>query len=71
MKIELDGHMVSSIVVQDLQGYYEIMQGNPDAPGICEAIERILLDYMAKPEYDKWIRSVKLTELAESDAELI
>ena len=56
MKIELDGHMISSIVVQDLQGYYDIMLNNPEEDGICNAIERVLFDYMTKDEYDKWIK---------------
>ena len=54
MRIELDGHMISSIVVQDLQGYYDIMLNNPEEDGICNAIERVLLDYMTKDEYNKW-----------------
>ena len=56
MKIEIDGDTISSIVVQDLQGYYSIMLNNPEEDGICNAIERVLFDYMTKDEYDKWIK---------------
>ena len=58
MKIELDDAMLSGIVVQDLQGYYEIMLNNPEEDGVCQAIERVLRDYMTKPDYTNWYKSV-------------
>lgn len=58
MKIDIDGDTISSIVVQDLKGYHEIMKDNPEEDGICVAIERVLVDYMSKDEYNNWYRSV-------------
>jgi len=58
MKIDIDGDTVSNIVVQDLKGYHEIMKDNPEEDGICVAIERVLVDYMSKDEYNNWYRSV-------------
>jgi len=58
MKIELDDAMLSGIVVQDLQGYYEIMLNNPEEDGVCAAIEIVLRDYMTKPDYTNWYKSV-------------
>lgn len=58
MKIDLDGDTVSHIVIQDLKGYHEIMKDNPEEDGICVAIERVLVDYMSKDEYNNWYRSV-------------
>ena len=58
MKIELDGDMVSRIVIQDLKGYHEIMQNNPEDFGVVLAIERVLKDYMTKGDYENWYRSV-------------
>ena len=61
MKIELDGHMMSSIVVQDLQGYYEIMLNNPEEDGVCHAIERVLRDYMSRTDYNLWLHKMGIT----------
>ena len=61
MKIELDGHMISSIVVQDLQGYYETMLNHPEEDGVCQAIERVLRDYMSRYDYNLWIDKMGIT----------
>jgi hypothetical protein len=58
MKIELDDAMLSGIVVQDLQRYHEIMLNNPEEDGVCAAIEIVLRDYMTKPDYTNWYKSV-------------
>ena len=55
MKMDLDDGMISGIVVQDLQGYYEIMINNPEEDGVCQAIERVLRDYMSRYDYNLWI----------------
>ena len=71
MKIELNVDMIANIIVEELQQYYNMMKDNPEDDGITEAIEKVLSHYMASNEYNKWIRSVKLDELAKNDAELI
>lgn len=58
MKIDIDGDTISNIVIQELKGYHEIMKDNPEEDGICVAIERVLVDYMSKDEYNNWYRSV-------------
>jgi hypothetical protein len=71
MKIELDGHMISSIVVQDLQGYYETMLNNPEEDGVCQAIERVLRDYMSATDYNLWIHKMGITGEASEDTDSI
>jgi len=58
MKIDIDGDTVSNIVIQDLKGYHEIMLNNPEENGVCNAIERVLQDYMTKPDYTEWYKGV-------------
>ena len=61
MKIDIDGDTVSNIIVQDLQGYYEIMLNNPEEDGVCQAIERVLRDYMSRYDYNLWIDKMGIT----------
>ena len=61
MKMDLDDGMISGIVVQDLQGYYEIMINNPEEDGVCKAIERVLRDYMSRYDYNLWIDKMGIT----------
>jgi len=61
MKMDLDDGMISGIVVQDLQGYYEIMINNPEEDGVCQAIERVLRDYMSRYDYNLWIDKMGIT----------
>ena len=58
MKMDLDDGMISGIVVQDLQGYYEIMINNPEEDGVCQAIERVLRDYMSATDYNLWLHKM-------------
>ena len=61
MKMDLDDGMISGIVVQDLQGYYEIMINNPEEDGVCQAIERVLRDYMSRYDYNLWLHKMGIT----------
>ena len=58
MKIDIDGDMVSHIVIQDLKGYHEIMKDNPEEDGVCVAIELVLSHYMTREDYITWYKSV-------------
>ena len=58
MKIDIDGDMVSHIVIQDLKGYHEIMKDNPEEDGICVAIEVVLSHYLNRDDYITWYKSV-------------
>ena len=58
MKIDIDGDMVSHIVIQDLKGYHEIMKDNPEEDGICVAIEVVLSHYMNRQDYITWYKDV-------------
>jgi len=71
MKIEIEGHIISSIVVQDLQGYYEIMLNNPEEDGVCHAIERVLRDYMSRTDYNLWLHKMGITGEASEDTDSI
>ena len=71
MKIELDDAMLSGIVVQDLQRYHEIMLNNPEEDGVCNAIERILQDYMTKPDYNLWLHKMGITGEASENTDSI
>ena len=71
MKIDIDGDTVSNIIVQDLQGYYEIMLNNPEEDGVCQAIERVLRDYMSATDYNLWIDKMGITGEASEDTDSI
>ena len=61
MKIDIDGDTVSNIIVQDLKGYHEIMKDNPEEDGVCNAIERVLRDYMSATDYNLWLHKMGIT----------
>jgi len=71
MKMDLDDGMISGIVVQDLQGYYEIMINNPEEDGVCQAIERVLRDYMSRYDYNLWLHKMGITGEASEDTDSI
>ena len=58
MKIDIDGDMVSNIVVQELKGYHEIMKDNPEEDGVCAAIEMVLSHYLNREDYITWYKDV-------------
>ena len=62
MKIDIDGDMVSHIVIQDLKGYHEIMKDHPEEDGICVAIEVVLSHYMNRQDYITWYKDVYATK---------
>lgn len=61
MKMDLDDGMISGIVVQDLQAYYKTMKDNPEEDGVCQAIERVLRDYMSRYDYNLWLHKMGIT----------